>query len=350
MRVVRVKDINPAILENPFSLKLARAIKSQYLDNGAMYLGIHVAPHDLQNFFLTTIVDETSPDRSSQEGKLMVQAGTQYGCSSRICPFCVYPKLKYYRNLTLEEIIDLFRIALFIHGKLYSHKEDNRKLSLKFTDNGEPLESPILPSVLDHLLILFGKQHKVLNLKISTVLKDTQVTRDVFQKTLEWQKKNANNASIHLQISRSPYGRKLIPAVDVASMIEEWCVANPRDRICIAPGLIHGYNREEFIEFCDALRPVAKDCFFRLSVIKPTTERQRRLVLTNQELEQVNNQLRKMGFVVDPLPQNSIYTKQLEGAGTLSHNPNGKFYDPVSYHVCEYIENMTDPNIPIDEL
>lgn len=344
---VRVCDIDHEILQSPYSLRLARAVYDQYLDNGAMYMGIHVAPSDLRDFFLTAIVDETSPNQRDYTQKLMVQGGTQYGCSAHQCPFCVFSRLRYHRNLRLEEIIDLFRLALFLHGRMYSHEKDNRELILKFTDNGEPLGTPILPEVLDRLLALFGTEGKILRLKISTIFKDTPTTRQTFQNVVEWQEQQRFRASIHLQISLSPYEKKLVSAEEVLEMIWAWVKANPKDKVCIAPGLVRGYHREEFMAFCSALRPVAEHCFFRLSVIKPSTERQRGQILPREEMEKMNVVLRDMGFTVDSLPQNSSYTRQLEGAGTLSHLPDGKFYDPATYRVWKYASKAVDPNDPV---
>lgn len=345
--IVRVCDIKPEILRGPYSLRLARAVTGQYLDNGAMYMGIHAAPNDLHDFFLTAIVDETSPNQRDYTQKLMVQGGTQYGCSARQCPFCVFPGLRYHRNLNLEEIIDLFRLVLFLHRRIYSHEKDSRELILKFTDNGEPLETPILPEALDRLLVLFGTKGKILRLKISTIFKDTPTTRQTFQNVVEWQEQQRYRASIHLQISRSPYGKKLIPAEEVLEMIGVWVKANPKDKVCIAPGLVRGYYHEEFVTFCSTLRPAIEHCFFRLSVIKPSTERQRGQILSREEMEKINVVLREMGFAVDPLPQNSSYTRQLEGAGTLSHRPDRKFYDPATYCVWKYASKVVDPNDPI---
>jgi len=351
--VIRVRDVDPKILYGPYSHGLARAVTSQYLDNGAMYIGIHVAPSDLRDFYLTAIVDETSPNQNDYQQKLMVQGGTQYGCSARQCSFCVFSGLRYYRNLNLEEIVDLFRLALFLHKKIHPHEKDNRELVLKFTDNGEPLETPILPEVLDRLLTLFGCDGKVLRLKISTIFRDTQVTRQTFQKVREWQEQHRESASIHLQISRPPYGRKLIPAEEVCKMIRVWMKANPQDRICIAPGLVRGYNQEEFMAFCVALKPLAKSrCFFRLSIIKPSTERQKMQILPYKEMKKIKTMLggkKGMGFKVKSLPQKLRYTKQLEGAGTLSHMPDGKFYDPATYRVWKYASEAVDPNDPISQ-
>ncbi|MDO8582305.1 MAG: hypothetical protein Q7S16_05545 [bacterium] len=345
--VIRVCDINEEILQGPYSLKLARAVTGQYMNNGAMYTGIHVAPNDLRDFFLTAIVDETSPDQNDCEQKLMVQGGTQYGCSAHFCPFCVFSCLKYYRNLALEEIIDLFRLALFLHGIAHTHKKDNRELILKFTDNGEPLETPILPEVLDRLLTLFGCNDKILRLKISTTFKNTKTTRQTFQNVKTWQEQHQDRASIHLQISRPPYERNIMPAEEVGEMIETWIHANPKDTVCIAPGLVGGYDHEEFVAFCSALTPMTKHCFFRLSIIKPSTKEQAEKILPKNEIKKVETALRDMGFTVSPLPQNSIYTRQLEGAGTLSHMPNGKFYDPTTYRVWEYASKVVDPNNPM---
>ncbi|MBI4992614.1 MAG: hypothetical protein HZC26_00535 [Candidatus Magasanikbacteria bacterium] len=267
-KIVRVCDIVPEVLQFSFhTLRLARAVTDGYLDNGAIYLAVHAAPSDLRDFFLTAIIDETSPNQSDQKEKLMVQGGTQYGCSAHLCPFCVYSGLRFYRNLDTEEIVDLFRLALFLHWSMHNHKRDVRQLCLKFTDNGGLLETPHLPEVLDRLLALFGIKGKILRLKISTIFMDTEITRQTFQKVMEWQEQHRESASIHLQISRSPYGKRLIPADEVHKLIRVWMKANPNDRICIAPGLARGYNQEEFMAFCTALKPLAGSrCFFRLGI------------------------------------------------------------------------------------
>lgn len=347
--IVRVRDINPAILEGPYSLRLARAVTEQYLENGSMYMAAHVAPRDLRDFFLVVTLDETSADLSDHKKKLMVEGGTQYGCSARTCPFCPFAeKLRYYRNLTVEEMMDLFRMGLFLYGKLHPYDNDNRELSLKFTDNGEPFHNPLLPQALDRLLVLFGKEGKVLRIKISTILKDTKLTRRTFQSVMEWQVRNVHHASIHLQISRAPYGKHLIPAKDVARMIKEWVEANPGDGgVCIAPGLLRAYRNEEFMEFCRGLKNVATHCFFRPSIIKPSLDGLETRILTAEEMEEEEGKLREMGFDVRPLPRDPHFLRKLEGAGTLSHFPNGKFYDPATYRVWKYTDRGEDPNIPI---
>ena len=345
--VVRVRDIDPQSLEGPYSLKLARAISGRYLGNGAMYTGVHAAPRDTRGFFLTAIIDETSPDQNDERQKLMVQGGTQYGCSARLCPFCVFSGLEHYRNLGLEEIVDLFRLALYLHGKSHDHTLDQRELRLKFTDNGEPLLSPLLPQALESILHLFGREEKILRLKISSILKDSPLTRVTFREVLAWQARNLSRASIHLQVSWSSCKKRTIPPVEVVEMIRDWTRANPADRVCIAPGLIRGFRRYELEAFCAALEPVRGRCFIRPSVIKPTTKKQAEMILTHAEMAEVNNWLGRMGFSVDPLPQHSTYTEQMKGAGTLSHLPNGKFYYPSTYRVWKYTDNGVDPNIPI---
>lgn len=346
--VVRVRDIDPEILEGPYTLRLARAVTDQYLENGSEYLAVHAAPRDLRDFFLVATIDETSADQSDHGKKLMVEGGTQYGCSAQTCPFCPFSRqLRYYRDLTVEEMMDLFRMALFLHGKIHPRHNDNRELSLKFTDNGEPLHSLLLPQALDRLLVLFGRKEKVLRIKISTILKDTQLTRETFREVLEWQTRNVHHASIHLQISRAPYGKNLIPAEEVAQMIERWVKANPEDKICIAPGLIRGYHHKEFLEFCKGLKEVAAYCFFRPSIIKSSLKGLERRILTAKEMEEVEKELEGMGFEVSPLPRDPFFLKKLEGAGTLSHLPNGKFYDPATYHVWKYTDHEADPNVPI---
>lgn len=347
--VVRVRDINPEILQAPYSLRLARAVTGQYLENGSKYMAVHAAPGDLRDFFLVVTIDETSADQSDHGKKLMVEGGTQYGCSARLCPFCPFSQqLRYYRNLTVEEMMDLFRMALFLHGKVYPCHDDNRELSLKFTDNGEPFHNSFLPQALDCLLVLFGRKGKVLRIKISTILKDTRLTRETFRKVLEWQARNMHCASIHLQISRAPYGKNLIPAEEVAQMIGRWVKVNPEDKVCIAPGLIRAYHHKEFLEFCKGLKEVAAYCFFRPSVIKPSLKGLERRILTDEEITEVEEELEKMGFQVSPLPRDPFFLKKLEGAGTLSHLPNGKFYDPATYRVWEYTDHAVDPNNPIE--
>ncbi len=344
---VRVRDIDPSVLQPPFSFSLARAVTGPYRPNGAKYIGVHLAPHDVRDFFPTAIVDETTPDKADHEGKLMVQGGTQYGCSARTCSFCVFTPLCYHRDLERDEIVDLFRAPLYLHSKGHEHVEDNRRLVLKFTDNGEPLESPVLLQAMDKVVELFGKPKKTLLLKVSTVLSNKEVTRETFRKLLEWQKRNRDKASVHLQISRVIPDKKLISPHEVADIVRQWVDANPHDQICIAPGLVKGYDEKEFREFCEALKPVARHCFFRLSVIKPSTRRQEENVLDEKHMAAVNERIKKMGFKVKSLAADSVYGEQLRGAGTLSHTPAGRVYDPTTYIIWEYDRNKRDPNTPI---
>lgn len=346
-RVVRVRDIDPEVFEMPFCLDLARGVCGPYLDNGSRYFGFHLAPNDLREFFLTAIIDENTPDTRDTNGKLMVQGGVQYGCSARsCCPFCVYQSLKYYRNLYPGEIVDLFRLSLSVYCRHYNFRGDSRILTLKFSDDGEPLENPNIIEALDSLAGLFGIEGKILCIKVSTVLRDTEITRAMFDRLVYWQENNLHRASVHLQVSRPPYGKKIIPAYEVIDMIRAWKKANPYDKVCVAPGLVKGFDENEFYGFCRLLKVVARHCFIRLSVIKPTTKRQKKKALDREILKSINSELDEIGLEVDPLPQNSTYTRQLEGAGTCSHMPDGKLYDPLTYKLWEYSKFGRDNNGP----
>ena len=251
MDPVRVADIDVRIIQPPFSLALARAVRGPYLLNGAEYLGLHTAPRDAKQFFLTGIVDETAPDRSDRKGKLMVQGGAQYGCPHS-CPFCVYAALPFYRNLTLAEMTDLFRLALYLKQRTRSFEGDNRRLVLKFTDNGEPFENPALPHALDQLLALFGKPGKVLMLKISTILGDTEVARQTFEAVARWQEMNAGRASIHLQISHTPYrNSRSMPGEVTADIVRRWRDAIPWTRSVLHRGwfvaMTRNYSSNSFM-------------------------------------------------------------------------------------------------------
>ena len=73
---VRIADVRPEDCLPPFNLRLARGVWGDFLPNGARYFGLHLAPLQaarLGNFFITSIVEETSPDFQSVEGKIMVQ-------------------------------------------------------------------------------------------------------------------------------------------------------------------------------------------------------------------------------------------------------------------------------------
>ncbi len=347
--IVRVKDIDPAVLQGPYSLRLGRAVSGPYLTNGATYLAAHVAPADLHDFFLVVTLDETTADPDCLDKKLMVEGGTQYGCSAKTCPFCPFAeRLKFYRNLTVEEMIDLFKIGFLLYRKLHSFDNDQREISFKFTDNGEPFHSPLLPEALDRLLELFGQPGKVLRIKISTILKDTRLTRRTFQEVVDWQRLNARRASIHLQISRAPYGQNLMPVQEVTQVISRWAAANPADgRVCIAPGLIQGFDAQGFWNFCEGLKEVAPLCFLRPSIIKPSMAGLEKRILDFDELTAIENRLREMNFDVRPLPRDPFFLRKLKGAGTLSHLPNGKLYDPATYRVWPYAKHQVDPNTPI---
>lgn len=350
VRWVRVRDIRPEALRAPYALGLARATEAPYLANGAKSMGVHLSPKDAHGFYVTAIVDETSPNPRDNRASLMAQGGTQYGCSARQCGFCVYSGLPFYRDLALPEIVDQYRLALFLHSKTHPHAEDCRKLVLKFTDNGEPLESPALISALETLTSLFGAAGRILRLKVSTVLMETQTTRATLERMMEWQTRNNARASIHLQISRPMKSRRLIGAVEVGRLIVRWAGANPRDRVCVAPGLTCGDPPEAFKDFLRALRPVREHCFVRLSVLKPSTERQKKMAPGTRALRKAGRQAKSMGFAVEPLPDDSVYRRQFETAGTLSHLPNGMLYDPAVYRVLRHGETADpddDLNIPL---
>ncbi|MBU1178096.1 hypothetical protein KJ903_02650 [Patescibacteria group bacterium] len=346
--VVTVRDINPEVLQPPYALQLARGVSALYLRNGARTFGFHAAPPDQGSHFLTAIIDETSPLSSDPAEKLIVQGGAQYGCSVRICPFCIYRDLPYHRNLSVDEMVDLFRLALFLHARRYDHIHDQRQLVLKFTDNGEPLENPALIAALDKLLALFGKKDKVLFLKVSTVGKSSARSRATFQYLCQWQKQNFHQVSVHLQISVIPGVRGLVSPTEARELADQWVEANPRDMVCFAPGLAHGYDQTSLLKYCREMAGLRQHCFFRLSVIKPSCPAQETMVVSREELARINTAIEEMGLMVSPLPQNSRYDQQLRSVGTLSHLPgDGRFYDPATYQVWDCQEGGADPNTPL---
>ncbi len=338
---VRVLDIDPKKIRPPFAFDIGRAVVAPYSQNGSKSLNMHLAPKkdfEGSNFFVTAIVDETHPDKANPKAKLMVQGGTQYGCSVRNCPGCAFTRVKFRRDLSVREIVDKFRLALYAHSTINEHSKDKRILDIKFTDNGEPLETPNVTRALTSLLKLFGKEGKILRFKISTILKNTPTTRGTFKKILDWQRRNIGKASIHLQISRTSNDSSLIPGQEVAMMIRDWSKANPGDKVCVTPHLMKGFRDNNLEKFYASLLPVKSKLFMRLAVIKPSDNRKTSRILDGGELGEINAKLAGMGFEVAPLPteNDQIYKMQMQSAGTLAHRPNGKLFDPKKYKVLEY--------------
>lgn len=345
---VRIKDINLEILKPPYCLRLARGVDSPRCPEEGIRLGFHFAPADPRQFFLTTIVDETTPNVKDEKGKLMACTGAQYGCSVKACPFCVYCQLPYHRNLSVVEMVDLFRVPLFVYSRAHDFRTDERELSLKFTDNGESLENPLLPAALDQLVKLFGVKGKVLGIKISTVLKDDQRTREVFASLQRWQRENLSRASIHLQISVISGAPGLISAPETRELVETWMAVNPHDKICFAPGLFRGCDMEAFWQLCKTLQGMKGEYFFRLSVIKPSSPGQEEMALDKATLTAVYERIVSMGFRIKPLPPRFlVYSGHLRVVGTLSHLPDGRFYDPAAYRIWKYEPGKEDPNTPL---
>ncbi|NQV13326.1 MAG: hypothetical protein HQ530_03425 [Parcubacteria group bacterium] len=345
---IKVKEVNLEVLEPPYCLRLARGVDSSNCPEDGVCLGFHFAPADLREFFLTTIVDETTPNVKDEKGKLMVCTGTQYGCSVKACPFCVYCHLPYYRNLSVAEMVDLFRAPLFLYSRHHDFRTDKRQLSLKFTDNGEPLENPLLPAVLDQLVGLFGMKGKVLGIKISTVLKNDRRTREAFDNLLRWQRENLSQASIHLQISVIPGARGLMLASETRELVEAWMAVNPHDQVCFAPGLFRGDDEEVFWKFCETLKGMKGKYFFRLSIIKPSSPGQEEMALDEATLTTIYQKIADMEFRINPLPPRYFaFSDHLRVVGTLSHLPDGRFYDPATYRIWKYELGKEDPNTPL---
>lgn len=344
---VRVKDIQSEVIAPPYSLHLARAVTGPYMDNGARYLSAHFerrAPGK-REFLLTGIVDETTPHIRDTHGKLMIQGGAQHGCSARECRFCVFDELPFYGNLNVQEIVDIFRILLFLYTQVRPFYEDERTLDFKFTDNGEPLENRNLIIAINALTELFGVRAKKLLIKISSIFRENSITNTTFDSLCKWQADNHERASIHLQISRPYSGSTLMPGSKIAEVIKRWKNVNPSDTVCITPGLSRGFDANLLYDFCRDLERVRSDIFLRIALIKPSHEKQRAGLLLYNELEKVRRKIVAMGFDVRPLPNDQIYQDQLRGAGTLSHLPNGNFFDPKKYKVWEYGHGKEDPNV-----
>lgn len=339
---VQVKDVVNELIAPPYSLRLARAITGPFNPNGSKYIGIHSGPNELDKFLLTSIVDETTPDISDSTGKLMIQGGTQYGCAFH-CPFCVFSSLPLVKNLSQKEIIDLFSLSFYLHGRhTGSHRNDKRRLVLKFSDNGEPLENPDFEKIVYGLWWKFGmRKRKTLMIKVSTILADTPTSWESLRGLMRFQSDTLETSSVHLQISRAPYKKEVSCNGELtAEVVREWSKRNPRDKVCIAPGIASGWDREKFFSFCKALLPVKDKLFFRLTVIKPSQKTQEKIILPDQEYLSLYSDLLNMGFEVSPLDTSNEYKSELRGAGTLSHLPNGKFYDPRTYQISEYVPGI----------
>ncbi len=344
---VQVRDIDPSRIEPPYSLGLARAVVGDYMGNGARYLGAHFTAPRRPNakFLLTGIVDETSPDLSDPRAKLMVQGGTQLGCSTRECDFCVYANLPFYGNLEVQEIVDLYRATLFLHSKTRPLETDQRRLDLKFTDNGEPLESKLLTEAMSGLLDTFGQDGKVLGFKVSSIFRDLSNVRANFDRLCEWQEAHRAHASTHLQISRPFSGEHVMPSEAIVEVIARWAEANPRDSICISPGIVRGFNEEEMMRFLNELERVRNHFFIRLAVIKPSTQTQESQVMPRSELQRIHARIAALDLDVRPLQSDDTYERQLRGAGTLSHLPDGNTFDPKTYEPWEFAQGKADPNL-----
>lgn len=345
---VQVKDIDPAELEPPYSIALARAVTGGYMQNGSRYLGAHFLHPRFKNaqFLLTGIVDETSPDHFDERAKLMVQGGTQLGCSTRECNFCIYSQLPFYGNLSVQETVDIFRAALFLHAKVSDVHSDERRLDLKFTDNGEPLENKNLTLSLDELLRRFGKERKILGFKVSSIFRELPSVRSNFEQLCDWQKDNREGASIHLQISKPLSGERVMSASAIARIIERWSEVNPRDTMCITPGIVKGSDQQGLLRFLSELESLRRHFFVRIAVIKPSTPDQEDQIIPRAELQAVHDQIASLGIDVRALQSDDTYQSQLRGAGTLSHLPNGNIFDPRRYQPWEYEEGLLEPNTP----
>lgn len=346
---VQVRDIDVSRIEPPYSLDLARAVVGDYMDNGARYLGAHFKHQRYKKaeFLLTGIVDETSPDLSDPRAKLMVQGGTQLGCSTRECDFCVYADLPFYGNLGVQEIVDIYRASLFLYSKTRPLETDQRRLDLKFTDNGEPLESRRLTEAMSGLLDTFGHDRKILGFKVSSIFRDFSNVRANFDRLCEWQEAHRAHASTHLQISRPFSGEHVIPSKAVAEVISRWAQINPRDSVCITPGIVRGFNEEEMIRFLESLQVQREQFFIRLAVIKPSTQTQESQVMPRTELQRIHARIAALDLDVRPLQSDDTYEGQLRGAGTLSHLPDGNTFDPRTYKPWEFAQGKTDPNLQI---
>lgn len=346
---VQVKDIDAARIQPPYSLELARAVTGDYMSNGTRYLGAHFKDPKFERakFLLTGIVDETSADLTDPQAKLMVQGGTQLGCSTKECGFCVYSDLPFYGNLEVDRIVDLFRASLFLYSKTRPLEADARRLDLKFTDNGEPLESKNLTGAMTELLQHFGREGKVLGFKVSSIFRELQNVRENFKRLCLWQTAHRDTASAHLQISRPFSGERVMSREMIAEVISIWRECNPADTVCVTPGIVPGFDETEMMRFLEELQAVRDLFFVRLAVIKPSTASQREQVMPARELQRIHDRIAGLGLDVRPLPSDDTYQDQLRGAGTLSHLPDGKTFDPHAYQPWEFTEGKPDPNLPI---
>ncbi len=344
---VQVKDINLEQIQPPYCLEIARAVVGDYMGNGARYMGAHFksSRFNKAKFFLTGIVDESSPNLYDPKAKLMVQGGTQLGCSTRECDFCVYSNLPFYGNLEVQEIVDIFRASLFLYSKTRPMEKDERRLDLKFTDNGEPLESKNLTTAMSKLSNLFGQEKKILEFKVSSIFRDLPMVKNNFDLLCRWQNEYKDVASVHLQISRPFSGEQIMSYHEIRTVISNWNECNPKDTICISPGILKGFDEAKMMEFLKELQDLREHFFIRLAIIKPSTDNQKELLMPTEEIQRIHNEIANLSLDVRPLQSDTIYDNQLKGAGTLSHLPDGYIFDPNKYQPWEFATSKRDPNL-----